>query len=252
MNKIRIFAIFAMLAMIFSFANAGLATAQVGTIFYVKQAATGSGDGSSWANAATLQGALASATSGDEIWVATGLYKPSGSDPAVSFNLKPGVAVYGGFPATGTPTSNDRDWVANPTVLSGDIDGNDVTDASGVVTNWANINGTSGSFHNSIHVVVADGTTGTSIGASTILDGLIITAGEAPGGTSDFEIYIGGGFYCKGAGTGNECSPSLNDVLFSGNLATDSGGAMYNDGSDGGNSSPTLTNVTFSGNKASG
>jgi len=230
--------------MLFSSANLSPAEAQ-GTIFYVKQAAAGSGDGLSWANATTLQGALASATSGAEIWVATGLYKPtSGTDLTVSFNLVPGVAVYGGFdPENGADTFGERDWVANPTVLSGDLGGDDITDANGVVTNWANIT----NFNpNSYHVVVADGTTGTPITSSTILDGFIITAGYAGsdygGGLDDWN---GGGFYCKGAGSGNDCSPSLSHVTFSGNRAVNDGAAMYNDGGAGGSSSPTLTNVTF-------
>src|SRR5512147_2853980 len=49
-----------------------------GTIVYVDAGASGTGDGSSWANAyPSLADALAGAASGTEIWVAKGTYKPT-------------------------------------------------------------------------------------------------------------------------------------------------------------------------------
>jgi len=106
-----------------------------------------------------------------------------------------------------------------------------------------NING-----DNSSHVVLADGTTGTPITKTTVLDGFTITGGQADGGIST--DYSGGGFYCFGGGSGNECSPRLRNVTFSGNSASDSGGAMRNSGSTYGNSSPSLIDVKFLGNSA--
>lgn len=48
------------------------------TIVYVDASASGTGDGSSWANASpSLIDALAGAASGTEIWVAKGAYKPT-------------------------------------------------------------------------------------------------------------------------------------------------------------------------------
>ena len=41
-----------------------------------------------------------------------------------------------------------RDWVTNVTVLSGDVDNNDITDANGVITTTTNIQG-----DNAYHVV---------------------------------------------------------------------------------------------------
>ncbi len=208
------------------------------TRYYVAKTGDGS-DGLSWSTAFTkLQDALVAVAeaAGGEIWVATGVYTP-GTDREDSFNLFPGVAVYGGF--AGTETSlTDRDWVANPTILSGDIDNND-TNTDGVVLTTTHIVG-----NNAYHVVRADATTGPPITGSTVLDGFTITAGQADGSYSNGE---GGGFYCDGFKS--VCSPNLKNVIFSGNFARDDGGAMYNYGYLG-TSSPSLTNVTFSGNFA--
>jgi hypothetical protein len=187
-----------------------------GSIIYVKASASGQNDGSSWANAYTsLQSALAAATSGDQIWVAAGSYKPSTTgDRSASFTLTSGVALYGGFAGSETLLSQ-RDWTSNVTILSGDLNGND----SGFTNNG----------ENSYHVV--RGATGAT------LDGFTITGGNANviSGTSD----IGGGIYNNGS------SPMLSNLIVSGNSSTNFGGGIYNN-----SSSPTLTNMTISGNKS--
>jgi hypothetical protein len=196
------------------------------SVLYAAPTATGSADCSSWANACTLQTALTNATSGNQIWVQQGVHRP-GSNQTDTFTLKNGVAVYGGF--AGTETSlNQRDWQTNVTVLSGDIDQNDIVDANSVVTSTANIMG-----GNAYHVVTGGGTNNTAV-----LDGFVITAGKA---NSPFPPDdAGGGMY------NNNSSPTLRNLIFSGNAAN-SGGGMANLNS----SNPTLTNVTFSGNAAS-
>ena len=209
-------------------------------IIYVAKSGDGS-DGLTWTTAYTdLQHALAEAISSDQIWVATGVYIP-GASLYNTFQLVPGVALYGGFaPVAGADQFTERDWGAYPTILSGDIAGDDSTDARGVVTTTDHIVGS-----NSYHVVRADGTS-TPVTVTTLLDGFTITAGQANGGIPDNQG--GGGYYCDGSGSGGECSPNLRNITFSGNSA-DYGGAMYNHGYQG-SSSPTLTKVTFSGNSA--
>ena len=216
-------------------------------------------DGSSWASSMILQLALFAPTC-TEIWVAKGVYKPN-SYNQVSFAIPDGVALYGGF-AGGESACDQRNPTANLTVLSGDADNNDSTDADGVDVDTTHIVGS-----NSPHVV-----TMTDVGAGTVLDGFTVTGGNATASNG------GGGLHCDGTGLGNRCDPTLshlafrgnrasassggaifnhgnsnpviNDVTFSGNSATSSGGAIYNEGNGLGTSSPVLSNVTFSGNSA--
>ena len=206
-------------------------------VIYVRDDATGASNGQSWADADTdLQAALAAAVSGDEIWVAQGTYKPTtGTDRTVSFVLKAGVGLYGGFAGAETERGQ-RDWKANATILSGDI-------------------GTAGSAgDNSYHVVIGAYLAG--------LDGFTVTGGNANGSES---FDHGGGMY---TGTG---SLTVTNCTFSGNMAIRSGGGMCSFGGSstvtnctftgntagsvfggGGmsswNGSPIVTDCTFNGN----
>ncbi|MBI1296119.1 trypsin-like serine protease [bacterium] len=208
---------------------------------YAAPSATGSGSCDSWANACTLQTALDTATSGMEIWVKEGLHVP-GAAVTETFKLNPGVALYGGF--AGTETSRDqRDWAANPTVLSGDVGGDDInTDGNNIAESRADIRG-----FNAWHVLYLDGTNGLPIGPSTVVDGFIVTAGEAMG--VFYPSSVGGGLFCDGNGSGSQCSPTIRNVLFSANRANN-GGAIFVDGQNGGVGSPVLSNVAFVGNAA--
>ena len=206
---------------------------------------SGANDGSSWGSPLDLQTALGSAIC-TEIWVAGGTYKPTaGTDRTISFNVKPGIAVYGGF--SGTETSRTaRDPAANLTVLSGDLNSNDTGAVNGVDSTVPSDGSNS---DNSLHVALMDGTTAAgTIASNTVLDGFIVTAGNANGtSTPDSD---GGGLYCNGMGSGHACSPALANLAFLGNSASVYGGAMFNSGVNKGVSSPVLSNVTFSGNKA--
>jgi len=205
---------------------------------YVKAGATGANSGASWGDAYTdLQSALGNAAC-KHIRVAGGIYKPTANaDRTATFGIPAGVRVYGGFASTRTT----RDPMLHATVLSGDIDNNDVND-SGVVTDWTHIAGA-----NSYHVATLDGTT-TAIGFDTQLDGLTITAGDASDVAAPNDR--GGALYCNGAGAAHSCNPTLSNLVFAGNFAGTFGGALYADGTDGGDSSPLVRESTFFGNHA--
>lgn len=106
------------------------AHAAVAAVRYVNPAASGANNGTTWTDAHTdLHAALATASSGDEIWVVRGIYKPTtGIDRNTRFLLNPDVKIRGGFVGTETILNQrpiDPDPVgANPahdTILSGDI-----------------------------------------------------------------------------------------------------------------------------------
>jgi hypothetical protein len=214
---------------------------------YVQQDASGANSGLDWSDALpTLQDALwladpenCAATAVAQIWVAAGVYYPDegagqqDNDRDSSFQLRSGLALYGGF--AGTPGTEDdfdsRDWEANVTVLSGDIDQDDVNlEGSQIVKGAGFIRG-----NNAYHVV-----TGSGADASAILDGFTITAGKTPSGEMCPAACGGGMLNVAGA-------PTLANLSFQGNSASGgAGGGMANWGG----SSPTLTNVTFGGNSA--
>ncbi len=94
----------------------------------------------------------------------------AGTDRSATFQLKNGVAVYGGFAGTET-ARNQRNPAANVTILSGDIDNND--SQTPIITDLTTVTGNT---TNSYHVVT--GATGAT------LDGFTITAGNANGAVS--------------------------------------------------------------------
>ncbi len=214
-------------------------------ILYVTADAGTAGDCSTWQKACALQTALGIAAAGDEIWVTVGIHLPdegadqTDNDPASTYRLKDGVALYGGFNGTET-VRTERSWHANVTVLSGDIDRNDVVDANGIVTDTQGIQGI-----NAQSVLVAN-----DVSASTVLDGFTVTAGQGGLGAGlacdngspsithvQFIGNVGGGM-----GNQNNCGPALIDVVFRYNWSYGYGGMLNID------SNPTLINVVFEGN----
>jgi hypothetical protein len=173
---------------------------------YVDQNATGADDGTSWADAYTdLQTALGAAPAGEEIWIAAGTYKAAAAagDRNATFALRNGVALYGGF-AGHEHTRLARDPDENPTVLSGDLNGDDTPR----ILNGHN--GFQNPSDNSFHVVTAEGTD-----VSAVLDGVIVTHGYSyvSGGTPAPTYQAGAGLLVVNA------SPKIRRVKFDLNAA---------------------------------
>ncbi len=142
-------------------------------VLYVNQNANGNDTGANWTNAFTdLQNAInvaSTCTNITEIWVASGIYKPSvlprGSAPVIpnnffdsrnfSFHLVDNVAMYGGFSGYENNVS-ERELSQNPTILSGDL---------GVIND---------SSDNAVNIIIS-----INDSSNTKLDGFIIENGNA-------------------------------------------------------------------------
>jgi hypothetical protein len=205
-------------------------------------------DGSNWANAyRNLHDGLAAAQPGDTIRVADGVYVPDDGagvtpgDRTASFAIPNNVTVRGGYAGFGASNPDARNAEAYPTILSGDLNGNDL---------WGILN----IGENSYHVVSASG--------SGTLDGVVITAGNANGSGDD---GCGGGVLLKSAslridgckirgnkadfGAGVTClegiAPVLINTEITGNWAWVFGGCLYND-----DANVEMTNCLITGNTA--
>lgn len=237
-----------------AFANPQPAAA-VSNKCYVDKNAPGINSGTSWTDAyLNLQSALNNLGC-TEIWVADGLYKP-GSNYTDTFQILPHVEMYGGFGGYGVneTTRDQRDPDSYITVLSGDVDNNDTTDAQGVVTEVGHIHWTDTSW-NALHVVTMHAVNSNAIDIlnTTVLDGFTITAGYASGQDYDGYPRNGGGLACL-VDNSRVCNPTLRNLVFSGNRANGWGGALYNEGSTSlpaGNPKTLIRNVIFTGNVAS-
>ena len=115
-----------------------------GRIIYVRT--DGRGDGLSWGNAmndinAAIEKAmeynqnlseedLQNADKRAQVWVAAGTYEndPDNDSPAC-FIIEEGIDVYGGFPATGFPSLDDRRPLVSTSIYSADNDGNQMSTA---------------------------------------------------------------------------------------------------------------------------
>ena len=224
-------------------------TATPTTLYVDKDAPGPIHNGTSWTWAYTrLQDALAAAGSGTVILVAEGVYKPDqgGSvtlgDRNASFALKDGVSLFGGYAGVGHTNPNARDLATYSTVLSGDLNGDDL---------WSILNRDD----NSYHVVKAEGP------LSAELDGFVITGAQADGSAPDNTgagVSIDGSdvnlIYCTvtgnraGFGGGLACNAgtlALYNCLITGNSAYIYGGGLYNY-----EGNVSLTNCLITGNSA--
>lgn len=198
------------------------------TVLYVDPSATGPAhDGLTWCTAyLRLSEALAVAIPGATIKVADGLQRPDTTglaDPRdATFQLRDDVTIAGGHAGCGAVWPDRRDPMVFKTVLSGDLLGNDLT--------------AGGTAENCYHVLVASGT-----GPTAVLDGVVVTAGNANGTTAGTRDHGGG--MLNGGG-----SPTINDCVFLRNSATTTGGGISNRVY----ASPTVTGCVFRANTANG
>ena len=215
----------------------------VAKVYYVKSGATG--DGSSWAQASgSIDQMLEVAQSGDEIWIAIGVYKPvrlikSSKKNSRAFMLKEGVSLYGGFVGTeqskaervAGASGKPYDY-ANETVLSGDDDTPDqwireIMAGSTYRYGWrVEKDLIPGTANNSNHVLYAADV----FTAPTTIDGLTLKGGNA----MVFNVKAAGGaLYARGNVHLNACKVVENSAYFTAQSTGSSntnGGAVYLDG----------------------
>ncbi len=208
-------------AVVASLSVLGVAGLSDGAVRFVKFDAVGANNGASWADAFTsLQSALTAAATGDEVWVARGTYTPATPGTAlartVSFQMKSGVKILGGFNGTET-AANQRNPRLNVCVLSGDINADDVP-------NFGNRG------DNSFRVVRASG-----VASSGVLQGFVIRGGNADGTGQE---NAGAGIDIAGGG------PSILHCIVRDNRAFRGGGIQSV------NSSALLSHLVVTGNRA--
>ncbi len=249
----------------------------------------GPGDGLTWSTAFnSLPDALALASCNVEtIRVAQGTYMPDGArigdsgyragsgDKTATIQLIDGVRLEGGYAGFGEVDPDLRDVVAFPTILSGDLSGDDAS-----VANPVDLLTEATRVENSDHVV-----TGSNTDATAVIDGFTIAYANAMNAPNT----AGGGMLIElGSPTVSNCTfleniaagasgmwidqgdPVVTDCAFTRNAATSSAGlgmtrsnnpsvtnCAFTDNastfSNGGGmfidqSSPTVTNCTFTGN----
>lgn len=191
-------------------------------VVYVNPSPTAPEDGNTWASGwSSLQAGIDDAdVLNEQVWVMSGEY-------VELITLKDGVSVYGGF--IGTETAVDqRDWIANETIINANNSGQAVMGAN-----------------------------------NAVLDGFTVTNGFADGGVPE----IGGGITCTntsptiqnclitgnstnnlGGGIGlNNSNARFVNCVITNNVATP---AAYGGGAYCFSSSPFFINCTFTGNYA--
>ncbi len=205
-------------------------------IIYVDDDAPAGGNGSSWGSAYKhLQDALQEPpVSGDEIWVGEGTYMPDANDLVpdgtgdreATFQLISGVALMGGYAGVGEVDPNSRDWELHETVLSGDLEEDDLPD----FVNYE---------ENVYHVV-----TSSSVGESTIIDGFVITSGSTYYLNTNVS-FGGAGIYSSSSSCQiKNCKFTRNFDYPEGPTGTNTvGGTLYGGGA------PTITNCLFLDNR---
>lgn len=212
-------------------------------VYYVKTDGTGNGD--SWQEAAgDLDEMMEKASSGDEIWIAKGVYKPTrlikaSKKNSRAFVLKDGVSLYGGFAGNESSIAQrEKGWQAysftNETVLSGDDDVEDVwtrtfMNATDYLYGWeVENNMIPGTENNSNHILYSSST----LEHPTTINGITLKGGNA----CVWNVKAAGGaVYDSGNVRIESCKVMENSAYFTAESAAPHtlGGAVYLDGSDG-------------------
>lgn len=216
---------------------------------YVTMTGAGTQDGTSWANARpanALQLAINGSITGDQVWVAEGIYRPltdhlgssNPTDPRLRcFYMKAGVKIYGGFPNTGSPTLAQRRPFQYLTKLSGDWNANgNIADNSYSVIYNLNNNLTNSAILDGF--TITEGNSGVNTGAG------IENVGASP---TISNCYITANIGAKGSAIANETNSNariVKCVIFE-NTSTNVGGALYNL-----NSTVTVSNCLIINNSA--
>jgi len=208
---------------------------------YVDDNAAGGGDGLAWGTAySDLQVALTAAAapmSGiTEIRVAQGTYKPTapGGLRTISFQLINGVTLNGGYAGIGAPNPDYRDPATQPSVLSGDLAGNDTAlPMSGSLP--------SSRTENSFHVV-----RGVDVNATAVIDGFTIRGGVANSTISTSPDRFGGGILNTHVALSAPATigATFRKCLITDNYAEFGGGFYNNQGASAG-----IYGCTFLGNR---
>lgn len=178
-------------------------------VIYVDDNAIGAANGSSWTDAFTsLHGAFEIAQPGDEIRVAQGTYKPAGrdGDRDATFLVSVDLVLQGGYAGFGAPDPDALDPAAYPTVITGDLNGNDQPPID--FQNFTNAS------DNSRHVL----TLASSVTTATQLRGVTVTGGSAD---SSSPVKTGAGLHCP-----SPAGITLVECVFTQNQAQDAGGGI--------------------------
>ncbi len=173
------------------------------SVLFVNGEATGSNTGDNWENAFTeLSDAIDAASEGDAIWVAAGTYLPGGGDPTPqsTFLIDKNIELYGGFSGL-EETLDERDFEANETILSGDINGDDI-----------DLDFFQNKEDNVWHVMFLT----EEVDNRTIIDGFTIRNGRALGADGEGDDRRGGGILTYGAPIVRNCQFIQNYAWFGG------------------------------------
>jgi len=245
---------------------------------YVKHDATGANDGTSWDDAFTRLddaiGAVCGAESTTDIWVAQGEYRPGppGGSRLSTFQLTSRARVFGGF--RGDETTLSPDPIMYPTVLSGDLNGDDAPGFANRADNVYHVLNTSGTLDDALVAGFtvrggqADGPNSETDKGGAVwnvrgevvmlqcnfTDNFAVYAGGAVCNIAGGAVYIGCGFDSNSsryAGAAANYDPGTETrydfCAFTGNSATSNGGAM-----DTNNHTVRVTGSMFDGNTTPG